>query len=60
LPAAPPRPPKNEWDPIELDGPYDYVLPTGETRTLEPSCSGGPTPSDTGQIVPADTQFFRS
>ena len=48
---------KNEWDRIDLEGPIDITLSDGSTRTLEPSCSGGPKPSPTGP-VPANTDFY--
>lgn len=46
-----------DWEQIFLDGPVDYALPDGTTRTLDPSCSGGPQVQPDGSLAPADTQY---
>lgn len=46
----------NDWLQIPVSGAMEYELPNGETRTIDPSCSGGPTFVD-NEIVPADTQY---
>ncbi len=46
----------NDWIQIPLSGEMEYELPNGETRTIDPSCSGGPK-LEGGEIVAADTQY---
>ena len=47
----------SDWVQIPLNGPVAYALPDGSIRTLNPSCSNGPTRSDAGDITPADPQY---
>ncbi len=44
------------WEQIFLDGPTTVTLADGSTRTVSPSCSGGPVMTPTGP-VPGDTQY---
>lgn len=44
------------WEQIPLQGPIAYSLPDGTTRTLQPSCSGGPVRARRG-FKPADTRY---
>ncbi len=45
------------WVRVDLAGPIEYKLPTGEVRTLEPSCSGGPRMNDDGDLVAAPLPY---
>ena len=47
---------KNEWEQIPLEGAIQAELPDGSSRVLEPSCSGGPLPTD-GWPIPAPTEY---
>jgi hypothetical protein len=47
-----------DWDQIHLEGPIETRLPDGSTRTLHPSCSGGPELNDAGSPVPASTDYY--
>ncbi|MBT8067224.1 MAG: pectinacetylesterase family protein [Gammaproteobacteria bacterium] len=47
-----------DWDQIYLDGPIETQLPDGSSRTLHPSCSGGPELVDGGGIVAANTDYY--
>lgn len=46
----------NHWEQVFLDGPIDVTLADGNTRTVDPSCSGGPVMT-AGGPVPGDTQY---
>jgi hypothetical protein len=46
-----------DWEQVFLNGPIDVVLPDGTTRTVEPSCSGGPVLASSGLPMPGDRQF---
>ncbi len=47
---------ESRWDQIFLNGPVDVTLADGSEKTVEPSCSGGPTMTDAGP-APTDTQY---
>lgn len=47
---------KNQWEQIPLEGEIRAELPDGSSRVLEPSCSGGPLPTD-GWPIPAPTEY---
>lgn len=50
---------QDSWDQIDLTGPIETTLPDGTTRTLMPSCTGGPQlVPDVPFPVPADTQYY--
>jgi len=44
------------WREVPLEGPIEYTLPDGGTRSLNPSCSGGPVRSRKG-FEAADPRF---
>lgn len=44
------------WQQVPIAGPIDYALPDGRTRTVAPSCVGGPVRTRQG-YKPADTRF---
>jgi hypothetical protein len=46
----------NNWEQVFLNGPIDVTLADGSTRTVDPSCSGGPIMTAAGP-VPGDTQY---
>lgn len=50
---------QNSWDQVYLDGPIETTLPDGSSRTLHPSCSGGPQVVPGSPLpVPSDTQYY--
>jgi hypothetical protein len=48
---------QNRYSQHDLQGPIEAVLPDGEVRTLNPSCSGGPMPGDSGPVA-ANTDYY--
>ncbi len=48
---------RSGWRQIFLNGPIETKLADGSTRTLDPSCSTGPTRAPDGSIVPANPQY---
>jgi hypothetical protein len=47
----------SHWEQIYLESLSEIQLPDGTTRTLHPSCSGGPQRTEAG-VVPANTDYY--